>query len=420
MEHSFLIHNISKLLNYSDSPVPLKKGRDLSFVSELPNAWCLVEDGLIKDFGTDNNFPSFNGYAIDADQGLVMPAFIDAHTHLVFADSREDEFVDRIKGLSYQEITERGGGILNSAKKIKNITEEDLFQRSWDRMMFAFSKGTTTFEMKSGYGLSTDSELKILRVIKRLRDESGLDIKSTFLGAHSFPAEYRDNHQEYIHQIIHEMLPIIADEKLADYCDVFCEKGFYSPVETEQIVEAAIKYGLKIRLHTNQFTHSGGIPIAIKYNAISVDHLEELNDEEIAMLSRSNVISMLLPTSAFFMNCPFPPARKMIDGGLGIAIASDYNPGTSPSPDMNLCFALSCIKMRMLPEEVFNAMTINAAYSLGLENELGSIEKGKKANLIISRPRASLNLIPYSLSSDWIQHVIAGAIEEDSEESMAW
>lgn len=413
MESNFLIHNISKLLNCSDNPVPFKKGRDLSLVTELNDAWVLVEDGIIKDFGTIDTLPNFHGLSLDADQGMVMPTYIDAHTHLVFADTREEEFVDRIKGLSYQQISERGGGILNSAKKIKNISEEELFQRSWDRMMWAISRGTGAFEIKSGYGLSTESELKILRVIRRLQMESGLDIRSTFLGAHSFPAEFRENHKGYIDQIIHEMLPAIAEENLADYCDVFCEKGFYSPQETEQIIEASIRYNLKMRIHTNQFTHSGGIPLAIQYKALSVDHLEELNEHEISQLSQSSVIPVALPIAAFYMNCPYTPARKMIEAGLGLVIASDYNPGTSPNSDMNFAFALACIKMRMLPEEAFNSATINAAYSLELNKSLGSIEKGKKANLIISRPGTSLNLIPYSLSHDWIQHVILGAIEND-------
>lgn len=415
MEQNFLIHNISKLLNYSNIPVAFKKGREMSFVSELEDAWLLVENGRIHDFGIKEQIPSFGGLTVDAHGGMVMPSFIDAHTHLIFADTREEEFVDRLRGLTYQEISARGGGILNSAKKIKNISEDELLERSWDRMMFAFSKGTTAFEMKSGYGLNTDSELKILRVIKRLREESGLPIRSTFLGAHSFPLEFRDNHQGYINQIIKEMLPAIREENLADYCDVFCEKGFYSPEETEQIVEAAVQYGLKIRIHTNQFSHSGGISIAIQHNAVSVDHLEELNNDEMLKLLNSNVIPVLLPTAAFFMNCPYPPARQMLNMGLGFCISTDYNPGTAPNPDLNFALALSCIKMKLLPEEAFNAITINAAYALGYEKSLGSIEKGKNAHLIISKPNTSLNLIPYSMSSDWIQHVIAGGIEDEYE-----
>ncbi|MEP7196267.1 MAG: imidazolonepropionase [Saprospiraceae bacterium] len=416
MQDNFLVHNISKILNCSDTIIPFRKGRDMSILPELNDAWLLVENGLIKDFGTKINQPDYNGVRLDAEEGMLMPTWIDAHTHLVFADTREDEFVDRIKGLSYQEISQRGGGILNSAKKISKISEEELFQRSWDRLMFAVSKGTGAFEIKSGYGLSTESELKILRVIKRLKEESGLNIKSTFLGAHSFPLEFRDNHQGYIDLIINEMMPVIQEENLADYCDVFCEKGFYNPEETEQIIQAAQKHNLKIRLHTNQFTHSGGIDLAIKYHASSVDHLEELSDAEIDALANSEVKPVLLPTAAFFMNCNFPPARKMINSGLGFVIASDYNPGTAPTPDLSICFALSCIKMGLTPQEVFNSMTINAAYSLDLQSELGSIERGKKANLIVSRPGCSLNLIPYSLSSDWIQHVILGAIEIEEEE----
>lgn len=417
MQSDFLIHNIGKLLNYADTPVPFRRGREMSFVPELNNAWLLVQDGKIKDFGTMENFPSFSGLVLDAEQGLVMPAWVDAHTHLVFAATREDEFVDRIHGLSYQEIASKGGGILNSARKLSQLSEDELFDRSWDRMMYAVSRGTGAFEMKSGYGLSTASELKILRVIQRLKKESGIPIRATFLGAHSYPLEFRENHQGYINQIVHEMIPAICEEQLAEYCDVFCEKGFFSLNETEQIIDAAQKSGLQIRLHTNQFTHSGGIGLAIQKQAISVDHLEELNEQEIAQLTASDVIPVTLPTAAFFMNCNYPPARKMIEANLGLVVASDYNPGTSPSPDMNLCFSLACIKMRMLPTEAFNAMTINAAYALGYDHQLGSIERGKLAHLIVSRPGTSLNLIPYSLSNDWIQHVILGAMEDDVSES---
>ncbi|MEO6190027.1 MAG: imidazolonepropionase [Saprospiraceae bacterium] len=384
----------------------------MSFIPELNDAWLLVRNGKIFDFGRKEDQPLFDGIKLDANQGMVMPTWIDSHTHLVFADTREDEFVDRIKGLTYQEINDRGGGILNSAKKLQALSEDELLYRSWNRLMYAISKGTGAIEIKSGYGLTPEAEIKMLRVIKKLKEESGFDIRSTFLGAHSFPIEFRENHKGYIDQIINEMLPVIAKEKLADYCDVFCEKGFYNMDETEQIILAAKKLHLDIRLHTNQFTHSGGIELAIKYNALSVDHLEELNDQEIEALAHSSVIPTLLPTAAFFMNCNMPPARKMIEAGLGLVVASDFNPGTSPSPDINLAFSLACIRMRMLPNEVFNALTINAAHSLNLQDTLGSIERGKKANLIISRPGANLNLIPYSLSSDWIKHVILGAIEQ--------
>ncbi len=413
MQANFIVINIGKLLNCSDTPVAFKKGRELSIINELENAWLLVSNGKIKDFGSMRDQVPILDTIIDAEGGLVMPSWIDAHTHLVFADTRETEFVDRIKGLSYQEIAQKGGGILNSAKKLQELDEDELFERSINRLFHAVSLGTGAFEIKSGYGLTPESELKILRVIKRLKQETGIPIRSTFLGAHAYPLLFRDNHQAYLDQMKNIMLPAIVEEGLADYVDVFCEKGFFSLEETEFILKESLKYGLKSRLHTNQFTHSGGIELAIRYGATTVDHLEELNQEEISMLLNSNVIPVALPTAAFFMNCNFPPARQMIESGLGLVIASDYNPGTSPSADMNLCFALSCIKMRMLPNEVLNAMTINAAYSLGLESELGSIERGKKAHLIISKPGATLDLIPYSLSNDWIEHVILGAVEED-------
>ncbi|HMW39528.1 MAG: imidazolonepropionase [Saprospiraceae bacterium] len=408
----FLLYNISKLLNCDDNPVPYRRGRDMSLVPELNNAWLLVKNGLIEDFGEMSSLPELNIHKIDGQQGFVMPTFVDAHTHLVFAETRENEMAARIRGMSYQEIAANGGGILNSAKRLQQMDEELLYSRSWQRLMQAVETGTGAFEMKSGYGLSTESELKILRIIRRLSEESGLPIRSTFLGAHAYPLQYREDHQGYLRQIIDEMLPAIAKANLADYCDVFCEKGFFNPEETEDIIIAARAHQLKVRLHTNQFTHSGGIELAIRHQAISVDHLEELSEEEIAMLASSTVIPITLPTAAFFMNCPYPPARKMIEAGLGLVAATDFNPGTSPSSDMNMCFSLACIKMRMTPEEALNAVTINAAFALELNKYVGSIERGKFAHLILSRPGMNLNSIPYSLGRQWISKVILGAIHD--------
>lgn len=410
MASDFIVKNIGELLMCSSVPVPFKRGQEMSVLPSIENAWLKVKDGQIVDFGSMTSFESVNVQELDAEGAIVFPTFVDCHTHLVFAETREQEFVDRIKGLTYQEISARGGGILNSALKLAALSEEELFQRSKTRLEFAMSLGTGAIEIKSGYGLSYEQEIKILRVIKRLKEELKLPIRATFLGAHSYPLEYRSNHQGYIDILINEMLPYIAANKLADYCDVFCEQGFFSPVETEQILLAALKFGIKLRIHTNQFTHSGGIDIALKHHAISVDHLEVLNDHEIQQLLSSQTIPVCLPAAAFFMNLEFPPARKMIESGLGVAIATDYNPGTSPSPDPTLSFALSCIKMRLLPEEVLTAMTINAAHALELQDKVGSIEKGKLAHFIIAKPGVSLAQIPYGISSNWINRIIFGRI----------
>jgi imidazolonepropionase len=408
MTAHFIIKNIGNLLMCSEYPVLFKKGQDMSVIPSFANAWLKVSDGIIEDYGSMDKFETKNIHVIDAEGALVLPAFVDCHTHLVFAETRELEFVDRIRGLTYQEISARGGGILNSALKLAAMSEEELFQKSKVRLEYAMNLGTGCIEIKSGYGLSFDQEIKILRVIKRLKEELKIPIRATFLGAHSYPLEYRNNHQGYLNILLDEMLPYIAEHKLADYCDVFCEQGFFSPEETDLILKAASQYGIKPRIHTNQFTHSGGIGIALKHQAISVDHLEVLDDSEISQLLNVRTIPVGLPAAAFFMNLEYPPARKMIESGLGLAIATDYNPGTSPCPDPTLTFALSCIKMRLLPEEVLTAMTINAACALEFQDIVGSIEKGKLAQLIIAKPGVSLAQIPYGISSNWINRVILG------------
>lgn len=400
-----LIKNIGKLLLASESPIPFKKGKALSQLPCIESAFLIIEDGKFASFGTVDETPEFHGEIIDADKGIVLPGFIDCHTHLVFAESRELEFIDRIHGLSYQEIAARGGGILNSAKKLAALSEDELFDRSALRLNEVMKKGTVAIEIKSGYGLNTENELKILRVIQRLKHHFPIPIKATFLGAHSFPLEFKQNHQGYIRQIIDEMLPEISKERLADYCDVFCEQNFYNPEETEQILEAASKHGLRARIHTNQFTHSGGIDVAIKHNAISVDHLEVCNDDEINQLKHSTTHPVLLPSAAFFMNQEYPPARNMIDQGLGVVLASDFNPGTSPSYNLSFVMSLACIKMKMLPEEALQALTINPAFNLGLESELGSIEPGKTASFIISQACPNLAYLPYSFGNSWISKV---------------
>jgi imidazolonepropionase len=333
---------------------------------------------------------------------------------LVFASSREEEFVDKIKGMSYAEIAARGGGILNSARKLNDTSEDQLFNNAWKRLEEVSMLGTGAIEIKSGYGLTVEGELKMLRVIKKLKERSALSIKATFLGAHAYPLEYKEDHQGYIDCIINEMLPVIAREKLADYIDVFCETGFFSPEETEMICMAGMEYGLKPKLHVNQLHSIGGIESGIKLNAVSLDHLETLTDEDIELLSQSpalegvrgRLIGTLLPTAAFFLRMPFPPARKLIDAGCAIALASDYNPGSSPSGNMNLVISMACLQMKMLPEEAINAATMNGACAMELENEVGSIAVGKKANLIFTKPISSLAFLPYSFGTSLIDKVM--------------
>lgn len=385
----------------------LLRGHKLSHLPVLSDAYLLIEDGLIASFGhmRDAVAGPFHE-TIDAARGIVLPAWCDSHTHMVFAASREEEFVDKIKGLSYADIAAKGGGILNSAARLNAMTEDELFDLAWKRLEEASKKGTGAIEIKSGYGLSVEGELKMLRVIRRLKQKSKLTIKSTFLGAHAFPLEYRDNHAGYIDLLIHELLPVIAKEGLADYIDVFCENGFFSPEEMELVCKAGASYGLSAKLHINQLNSIGGLQKAIELNAVSVDHLETMTDADIRDLAESSVIGTLLPTAAYFLRMPFQPARQLIDAGCAIALASDFNPGSSPSSNMNVVVSMSCIGMKMLPEEAINAATINGAYAMGVEQELGSIAVGKTANLIITKPVPSLAYLPYAFGSDLIQQVL--------------
>ncbi len=401
-----LIHNISWLYLASDDALGFRKGNAMSNLPKLADAFVLISpSGTIEDFGPANKAPRIEGQVIDAKGGIVLPGFVDCHTHLVFADWRESEFVDRLQGLSYQEIAEKGGGILNSARKLSALPEEELYRRSLNRLKKAIQQGTGAIEIKSGYGLDTDAELKILRVIQKLKKQAPIPIRSTFLGAHAYPAAYKENHKAYIDKLTKEMMPRIAAEGLADNCDVFCERGFFNIEESDEILSHAARLGFNIRIHTNQFTHSGGIPLAIRHKAKSVDHLEVLNDEEIEQLLHSETHPVLLPSAAFFMRQEYPPARKMIDRGLGVILASDFNPGTSPSSNMAFVWSLACIQMKMLPEEALCALTINPAYSLGLEQELGSIERGKVANLIVTNPCSQLSYLPYSFGDSWISMI---------------
>jgi len=403
-----LIINIKLLVN-TPGENRLLRGKELSKLPCIANAYLIIEDGIITGIGDSSeiqNPKSKFKNIIDATGQYVLPAWCDSHTHLVFAASREEEFVDKIKGLSYADIAAKGGGILNSAKKLQAATETELFTLAWKRLEEVSKLGTGAIEIKSGYGLSVDDELKMLRVIKKLKEKSVLSIKSTFLGAHTYPLEYKDNHQGYIDLIINEMLPVIAKEKLADYIDVFCETGFFSPEETEIICKAGMRSGLKPKIHANQLNLSGGTQTGVKLNAVSVDHLETMDDEAITTLAGSNTIGTLLPTAAFFLRMPFQPARKLIDAGCAIALASDYNPGSSPSGNMNLVTAMSCIQMKMLPEEAINAATINGAYAMELQDEVGSIMIGKKANLIFTKSIPSLAYLPYAFGSNLIDKVM--------------
>lgn len=402
-----VIINIKLLVNVREE-YRLLRGAELANLPCLANAWLAIENGRIAGYGKmDGEISSLDDAAvIDATGQLVLPAWCDSHTHLVFAASREEEFVDKIKGLSYADIAAKGGGILNSARKLAAASEAELLQSARTRLQEVIQYGTGAIEIKSGYGLSTEGELKMLRVIKQLKQVSPIPIRATFLGAHTYPAEFKENHQGYIDLIINGMLPVIAEEGLADYIDVFCENGFFSPAETETICRAGMEYGLKPKIHANQLSLSGGTQAGVRLGAVSVDHLETMDEEAIRTLAASGTIGTLLPTAAFFLRMPFQPARQLIDAGCAIALASDFNPGSSPSGNMNLVVSMSCIQMRMLPEEAINAATLNGAYALEWQDELGSITVGKKANLIITRPVPSLAYLPYAFGSGLVDKVL--------------
>ena len=415
MGSSVIIINIQQLVNVREETM-LLKGQALANLPCIENAYLLLEDGFIIDYGPmyelELKIPQLPKNIIDAGGCYILPAWCDSHSHIVFAASRENEFIDKIKGESYAEIAAKGGGILNSAQKLNDATEDELFSSAWKRLEEISKLGTGAIEIKSGYGLTVEGELKMLRVIKKLKEKSSLSIKATFLGAHTYPLQFKQDHTGYIDSLVNDMLPVIAQEKLADYIDVFCETDFFSSEEMEIICRAGLKYGLKPKLHVNQLNSIGGIEAGLKLKAISMDHLETLTDEEIYLLSNQksdhskDTICTLLPTAAFFLRMNYPPARKLIDGGCAIALASDYNPGSSPSGNMNLVVAMSCIKMKMLPEEAINAATLNGAYAMELENELGSITIGKKANLIFTKPIPSLAYIPYLFGTNLIDKVM--------------
>ena len=398
--------NIKELVQVRELDVVKVSGKDMGELPIIKDAFLMIKDDIIVDFGAMDTLDIKTAdKVIDVSGKLILPTWCDSHTHLVFADSREEEFVDRIKGLTYQEIAQKGGGILNSAKKLQNKPEDELYNDAALRLSNLIKTGTGAIEIKSGYGLTLESELKMLRVVKRLKENFPLPMKATFLGAHAIPNLFNEKREAYIKLIIDEMLPAIAAQKLADYIDVFCEKGYYSPEETNQILKAGLQYGLIPKIHVNQFNAIGGVKVGVNNNALSVDHLEVLTDEDLSILSKSDTMPVALPTCSFFLGIPFANARKIIDSDIPLAIASDYNPGSSPSGNMNFVVSLACIKMKMTPEEAINAGTINAAYAINLSKEIGSISRGKLANFMITKPIKSYRYLPYAFTDNCIGKV---------------
>ncbi|RXP46494.1 imidazolonepropionase [Lutibacter sp. HS1-25] len=407
-----LFKNIKELIQVRTEPVLFVAGNDMKTLPTIKNAYLLVENGLISDFGSMANCPPIsNAKIIDASGKMILPAWCDSHTHIVYAGNREGEFVDRINGLSYEEIANRGGGILNTAKKLQETSEEDLYQQSKVRLKEIMQLGTGAVEIKSGYGLTLEAELKMLRVIKRLKENFPIEIKATFLGAHAIPSNFKNNKQGYLELLVNEVLPIISTEKLADFIDIFCEKGYFTVEDTEYILAAGKQYGLIPKIHVNQFNSIGGVQAGVKYQALSVDHLEVMTNEDIEILKATLTMPVALPSCSYFLSIPYTPARKMIAAGLPLALASDYNPGSTPSGNMNFVVATACIKMKITPEEAINAATINGAYAMGLEHEVGSISKGKIANLLLTKTIPSYGFIPYSFGNSQIEKVFLKGIE---------
>lgn len=432
-----LITNIKKLVQVEDKKRANVAGAEMGRLPVLENAWLFIKDGLIEDFGkmedietvfdgnpfSVNHDPHSQDFTvrpdrlidpgagiehIDASGRLVLPSFCDSHTHLVYAGSREIEYIDKIKGLSYQEIAKRGGGILNSAMLLQKTSEDDLYEQSLERAREIIMMGTGAVEIKSGYGLTPEDEMKMLRVIRRLKESTPLVVRSSFLGAHALPAKYKGRRREYVDLVVNKMIPMVADEKLADYIDVFCDHGFFSVEDTERILKAGARCGLRGKIHANELGYSGGIQAGVKFKALSVDHLEFTGEEEIEALKTSDTMPSLLPGAAFFLGMEYPPARRIIEAGLPVALASDYNPGSSPSGNMKFIMSLGCIKLKMVPEEVINATTINGAYAMGVEKETGTIARGKTANVYITAKIPGYEYIPYAFGSNLIETVILG------------
>ncbi len=409
---ALLIKNIRELVQVENKPKLKVSGKEMSKIKTISDAWIYIEGDRISDFGKMKDIPDFSKAwgmkmkVVDASGRMVFPSFCDSHTHLVYAGSREIEYIDKIKGLSYEEIAERGGGILNSARRLHEATEDELIEQALPRLQEIMMLGTGAVEIKSGYGLTVEDELKMLRVIRRLKVMTPLTIVPTFLGAHAVPIEFKGRQHEFVDMVINEMIPQVASEDLADYIDVFCERGFFTVDDTERILTAGMKYGMRPKIHANEMYHSGGVQVGVKYNALSVDHLEYTGDAEIECLLGSETMPTILPGAAFFLGLEYAPARKMIDAGLPVALASDFNPGSSPSGNMQFILAMACIKYRLLPQEAINAVTINSAYAMGLSEEYGSIAVGKKANLFITKPIPSYEFMPYAYGSNKVETVI--------------
>ena len=409
---SILITNIKEIILVEQKPVLRKSGAEMATLETIKNGWLYIENDRINDFGRFFPPPSLmkreqkSGSVIDATGRMVFPSFCDSHTHLVYAGSREIEYIDKIKGLTYEEIAKRGGGILNSAKRLHEASEEELIDQALIRLDEVMKQGTGAVEIKSGYGLTVEDELKMLRVIKRLKGLTPLTLVPTFLGAHSVPEEYRGRQGEFIDLVIHEMIPQVAAEELADYIDVFCDAGFFTIEETERILLTGMKYGLRPKIHANELGLTGGVQVGVKYNALSVDHLEYIGDDEINALLGTETMPTVLPGAAFFLEMAYSPVRKMIEAGLPVALASDFNPGSSPSGNMQFILSLGCIKYRMLPEEAIHAVTLNGAYAMGLSEEYGSIARGKKANIFITKPIPTYEYMPYAYGSNKVETVI--------------
>jgi imidazolonepropionase len=409
---SILIINIKEIVQVEEKPQPLVAGAAMSVLNTIHNGWLFIEDDIIKDFGV---MPFPPGISVDNDPGflkidaagkMVFPSFCDSHTHLVYAGSREIEYIDKIKGLSYEEIAKRGGGIVNSAKRLHDASEEELAEQAMQRLNEIMMLGTGAVEIKSGYGLTVADEIKMLRVIRTLQTLSPVKIVPTFLGAHAIPVAYRGRQDEFVDMVISEMIPQVAAENLADYIDVFCDRGFFTVADTDRILNAGMKYGMRAKIHANELDFSGGIQVGVKYNALSVDHLEFTGDEEIECLLGSETMPTVLPGAAFFLEMAYAPVRKMISAGLPVAMASDFNPGSSPSGNMQFILSMACIKYRMLPEEAINAVTINSAYAMGLSDDYGSIARGKKANLFITKPIPTYSFMPYAYGSNKAEIII--------------
>jgi imidazolonepropionase len=401
-----LIINIKELIQVRENGILKVSGLEMNELPTIKNAYLLIENNIISNYGEMKDCPSISDQSIiDATGKMVLPTWCDSHTHLVYAGNREQEFVDRINGMTYEEIANRGGGILNSAKKLNETSEEELYNQSKNRLEEIMKMGTGAVEIKSGYGLSVQGELKMLRVIQKLKENYPIELKATFLGAHAFPTEFKENHKGYIYIIINEMLPAIANEKLADFIDVFCESGYFSVSETEEIMEAGIKFGLVSKIHVNQFNAIGGVKAAVNKKALSVDHLEVMKIEDIEVLKKSDTMPVALPSCSYFLGIPYTPARNIIEAGLPLALATDYNPGSSPSGNMNFVVATACIKMKMTPEEAINAATINGAYAMNISKTHGSITIGKKANIIITKPINTIYELPYAFGSNLIDSV---------------